>query len=121
MRPEGKFRHGREPVRIVFAPAQYGAGAAAGFQTRLVGFDDRWSDWTTETEREFLNPDGGPFTFEVREALLARLLETQREVGAPLISDQEVATIRSQWAEDRSTSVVRKARVFLDILQLEET
>ena len=87
VRPEGKFRHGREPVRIVFAPAQYGAGAAAGFQTRLVGFDDRWSDWTTETEREFLNPDGGPFTFEVRmrdEAGAVSPVATYRfDVAAP--------------------------------------
>jgi signal transduction histidine kinase/CheY-like chemotaxis protein len=62
----GNFRHGRDPVRITFAPSQYGSGAVAGYQTRLVGFDDRWSDWSADTEREFLNPDGGPFTFEVR-------------------------------------------------------
>ena len=62
----GNFRHSRDPVRITFAPAQFGSGAVAGYQTRLVGFDDRWSDWSADTEREFLNPDGGPFTFEVR-------------------------------------------------------
>ncbi len=62
----GRFAHGRDPVRITFAPAQFGAGAFAEFQTRLVGLDDRWSEWTTEMEREFLNPEGGPFTFEVR-------------------------------------------------------
>ncbi|HTH49824.1 MAG TPA: ATP-binding protein [Candidatus Limnocylindria bacterium] len=62
----GDFRYGREPVRITFAPAQYGAGAVVGYSTRLLGLDGRWSEWTTDTEREFLNPDGGPFTFEVR-------------------------------------------------------
>jgi signal transduction histidine kinase/DNA-binding NarL/FixJ family response regulator len=62
----GRFAHGRDPVRITFAPAQYGTGAVAEYQTRLRGLDDRWSEWTTETEREFLNPEGGPFTFEVR-------------------------------------------------------
>ena len=62
----GRFRHGRDPVRIAFAAAQFGSGAVSGYQTRLRGFDDRWSDWTSETEREFLNPDGGLLTFEVR-------------------------------------------------------
>ncbi len=62
----GLFRHGRDPVRLTFAAAQFGTGAVAGYQTRLRGLDDRWSDSTLETEREFLNPEGGPFTFEVR-------------------------------------------------------
>jgi len=62
----GRFAYGRDPVRITFAPAQFGPGAVAEFQTRLVGLDDRWGEWTTEMEREFLNPEGGPFTFEVR-------------------------------------------------------
>ena len=62
----GHFRHGRDPVRLTVAAAQYGFGAVTEFQTRLRGFDDRWSEWTTETEREFLNPDGGLLTFEVR-------------------------------------------------------
>ncbi len=62
----GRFAHGRDPVRIRFAAAQFGPGAVTEFQTRLLGFDDRWSSWSPETEREFLNPDGGPFTFEVR-------------------------------------------------------
>ncbi len=62
----GHFRHRREPVRITVAAAQFGFGAVTEFQTRLRGFDDRWSEWTPETEREFLNPDGGLLTFEVR-------------------------------------------------------
>ena len=62
----GRFRHGRDPVRIAFAAAQFGSGAVSGYQTRLRGFDDRWSEWSSETEREFLNPDGGLLTFEVR-------------------------------------------------------
>lgn len=62
----GRFAHGRDPVRITFAPAQFATGAATEYQTRLRGFDDRWSEWSQEMEREFLNPEGGPFTFEVR-------------------------------------------------------
>ena len=62
----GHFRHGREPVRITVAAAQYGFGAVTEFQTRLRGFDDRWSDWIAESEREFLNPEGDLLTFEVR-------------------------------------------------------
>ena len=62
----GRFAHGRDPVRITFAPAQFATGAATEYQTRLRGFDDRWSEWSQEMEREFLNPEGGPFIFEVR-------------------------------------------------------
>ncbi len=90
----GRFAHGRDPVRITFAAGQFGTGAVAEYQTRLRGFDERWSAWGPETEREFLNPEGGPFTFEVRlrnEAGDVSPMATYRfDVGSPWY--------RSGWA-----------------------
>lgn len=42
----------------------------------------------------------GPFTMETRRTILERLLETQREYGDRLISDQEIEAIRRIWAND---------------------
>lgn len=58
----------------------------------------------------------GPFTIESRKLVLARLLETQAEVGVPLISAEEIAWCKAQWAQDACDLVVRRARVMLQIL-----
>jgi DNA sulfur modification protein DndC len=42
----------------------------------------------------------GPFTVEARQEILARLLKVQEEVEMPLISEDEIARIRTIWAED---------------------
>ena len=52
----------------------------------------------------------GPFTVEARQEILARLLTVQAEVGLPLISKDEIARIRSMWADD----AVEEARRHLE-------
>ena len=42
----------------------------------------------------------GPFTVEARQEILDRLLAVQKEVGMPLISEDEIARIRAMWADD---------------------
>lgn len=42
----------------------------------------------------------GPFTVETRQLILSRLLKIQEEVGMPLIHPDEVARIKSLWADD---------------------
>ncbi len=42
----------------------------------------------------------GPFTVEARQEILARLLKTQEEVGMQLVSEDEIARIRTIWATD---------------------
>lgn len=42
----------------------------------------------------------GPFTLEARRMILDRLLETQREYGNTLITDQEIEAIQRIWAID---------------------
>jgi len=42
----------------------------------------------------------GPFTVEARQEILARLLAVQKEVDMTLISEDEIARIRTMWADD---------------------
>jgi DNA sulfur modification protein DndC len=42
----------------------------------------------------------GPFTVEARQEILSRLLAVQKQVGMCLIGDDEIARIRTFWAED---------------------
>lgn len=42
----------------------------------------------------------GPFTSEARKEILRRLLSVEREVGIPLISDDEINYIQSTWSSE---------------------
>lgn len=42
----------------------------------------------------------GPFTVEARQEILARLLEVQKQVGMPLINEDEISRIQAMWADD---------------------
>jgi DNA sulfur modification protein DndC len=56
------------------------------------------------------SPVPGPFTMETRREILERLLEIQKEVGSPLISEEEIEKIKQIWAEDLATDAQRLAR-----------
>lgn len=42
----------------------------------------------------------GPFTMDARREILDKLLETQKEVGVGLISEDEIERIKAIWADD---------------------
>lgn len=42
----------------------------------------------------------GPFIASTRKEMLQRLLETERQVQQPLISDEEIVAIQKQWTDD---------------------
>ncbi len=67
----------RLPLRIGFASPAFGAGDSVKFQTRLLGYNDAWSEPTSRHEIEFTNLVGGPFTFEVRA------VDPDRRAGPP--------------------------------------
>ena len=58
----------------------------------------------------------GPLTFEAREEVLNKLLELQKQVKVPLIAEDEIRTIKSIWAQDKSTHLMRKADRLLAML-----
>jgi signal transduction histidine kinase/DNA-binding response OmpR family regulator len=53
-------------LRIEFAAPFFEAEAATRYQYFLEGYDDRWSDWTSETKKDYTNIDAGFYTFRVR-------------------------------------------------------
>ncbi|MCF7687299.1 MAG: response regulator [Cephaloticoccus sp.] len=56
----------REPLTFEFANPRYGASGGVKFQTRLLGYNDRWSRPSQIPQATFTNLEGGPFTLEVR-------------------------------------------------------
>ncbi len=61
-----RLPYSHDPIAVSFAANRFGSGGAHTFQTRLLGFDDKWSAWSPKTEVSFTNLTGGPFTLEVR-------------------------------------------------------
>ncbi len=61
-----EFAYSREPLIFQYSGNRYDAGAPLEYQTRLLGFQETWSDFSTATETRLTNLSGGPFTFQVR-------------------------------------------------------
>lgn len=60
------FPFSTEPIAFTFGAPHYGRGVPVEFKTRLVGYDNSWSEWGAEMNIRFTNLKGGPFTFEVQ-------------------------------------------------------
>lgn len=56
----------REPLRARFVSPTYAPASGVEYQYRLVGYDDRWSEWSAENEAAFTNLGGGDYSLEVR-------------------------------------------------------
>lgn len=77
----------------------------ADFRKRLKAVSET-PDCRSKTRRNG-QPGLGPLTFDARRLLLDELLAIQSETGMKLISGLEVRLIREQWAQDRTTDIVR--------------
>ena len=60
------FSYSRDPLIFRYSANRYDSSSPIEYQTRLLGFQDDWSDFSTSTETRFTNLSGGPFTFQVR-------------------------------------------------------
>lgn len=56
----------RKPIEISFATNARTDRDPIEYQYRLNGYNDDWSDWSSEPNAAFTNIWGGPFRFEVR-------------------------------------------------------
>jgi hypothetical protein len=72
-----RFAASRERLVFQLAAHRFNGGAIR-YRTRLLGFDDQWSQPTTHPEATFNNLEGGPFTFE------AQALDAAGRVSDPL-------------------------------------
>ncbi len=77
----------------------------ADFRKRLKMVSET-PEYRSKTRRNG-QPGLGPLTFDARRMLLEELLVIREETGMPLISNHEVRLIREQWAQDRTTEIVR--------------
>ncbi len=59
------FKYKNNSVSISFSANNYGA-AETGFQYRLIEFDEKWSEWTTQNFKEYTNLPDGHYTFMLR-------------------------------------------------------
>ncbi|HEY0966577.1 MAG TPA: two-component regulator propeller domain-containing protein, partial [Opitutaceae bacterium] len=82
-----EFTYSREPLIFRYAAIRYEADSPIEYQTRLLGFQDGWSDFTSANETRFTNLSGGPFTFQVRardsDGRLSEVAELTFSVAPP--------------------------------------
>jgi signal transduction histidine kinase len=53
-------------LRFEYSATSYDEPSATQFQSILTGFDERWSVWTKEINRNYTNLPAGDYTFKVR-------------------------------------------------------
>ncbi|MGH1366820.1 MAG: hybrid sensor histidine kinase/response regulator transcription factor [Calditrichia bacterium] len=63
---EMSLSHAENSLRFLFSSATFHNTAANRFQFKLEGFDDNWSDWTSETRKDYTGIFEGNYTFKVR-------------------------------------------------------
>jgi signal transduction histidine kinase/DNA-binding NarL/FixJ family response regulator/ligand-binding sensor domain-containing protein len=63
--PEIDFGN-RKNIRIEFASPFFEVESETRYSYFLEGFDDGWSEWSTETSKEYTILDSGQYTFRVR-------------------------------------------------------
>jgi signal transduction histidine kinase/CheY-like chemotaxis protein len=63
---EFSLPYAKSPITFDFAVPRYDVSGGFEYQSRLVGFDDNWSEWSNIPQVSFTNLEGGPFELHVR-------------------------------------------------------
>lgn len=53
-------------LRFTFAAASYISEEQNSYSVKLEGFDDKWSEWNSETQKDYTNLSEGDYLFRVR-------------------------------------------------------
>ncbi len=61
-----QLHYSTAPLEFQLAAPIFGFGRNVTFQSRLVGFQENWGEFTSDPRLVFTNLEGGPFTLEVR-------------------------------------------------------
>ena len=61
-----RLQHSREALRFTYALPAFDAPDRNRYQVRLDGYDDDWSDWSDETQKDYTNLREGRYAFLVR-------------------------------------------------------
>jgi signal transduction histidine kinase/CheY-like chemotaxis protein len=94
-------------LRFEYALAEFAAPDAHRYRARLEGLEDDWSNWSTETRRDYTNLPGGDYRFRVqaRDALgtvseaapLAFSIAPPWYLGAPMLAVYAAAALLLLW------------------------
>lgn len=58
--------HGQNSVAVDYASPLYIGQRDIQYSTQLVGLDDKWSEWTKQTTREYINLPPGDYKFQAK-------------------------------------------------------
>ncbi len=61
-----QFSSNNNSVNFGYAAPLFIGQKEIQYSTQLSGFDTKWSDWTTQTTREYINLPSGAYTFNVK-------------------------------------------------------
>lgn len=61
-----EFRYADNELRFTYAAASYIEPEANTYRVRLRGYDDGWSNWSEETQKDYTFIPEGTYTFEVQ-------------------------------------------------------
>ncbi|WP_196139343.1 response regulator [Aliikangiella sp. G2MR2-5] len=109
-------------LRFEFALTSFDAPDKTLYQYRLEGFNDSWSDWSSETYREFTNLDEGSYVFSVRakdlyhqseaaEFRFVILAPWYRSWWAYIVYGVIFLMLAQLWTRWKSQSIQRKNRL----------
>jgi len=88
------FPHRYNSIRFDFAAPSYTAAHGNSFTSKLVGFDEEWSEWSGEFKRNYTNLPAGRYRFQVR----ARNVDGQESLPAEYAFSISVPWYSSWWA-----------------------
>lgn len=60
------FKYTLKPLLIEYTATALASGAGLRYQSRLLGWDDEWSDWTDNKQLRFSGLHGGKYRLELR-------------------------------------------------------
>lgn len=63
---EPRLAYSSRALRFSFAALSYDAPSQTRYQNMLEGFDQEWSEWSTEVQRDYTNLPEGQYVFRVR-------------------------------------------------------
>ncbi|HAC16277.1 MAG TPA: hypothetical protein DCE78_10105 [Bacteroidetes bacterium] len=58
--------YGDSDITLEYSAPRYIYGSGLRYQTRLVGYDEGWSNWSSENRRTYTNLSNGSYEFRVR-------------------------------------------------------
>ncbi|MFY0629006.1 MAG: LuxR family transcriptional regulator [Flavobacteriaceae bacterium] len=66
---ESELQNNENHIAVSFSISDFSKYLPSLYQQRLIGFNDNWSDWSTDSEIHFENLSHGDYTFEARGKL----------------------------------------------------